>query len=64
MRKVDIGDTTKRNALLRLCMDKGMSANTVARMVEPMAGKTNEEKERIAEMLTKQIEQGENLREG
>ena len=53
MMKNDPGDTTMRNKLLRTCLDKGMSASTVLQLVKPMAGKSNEEKERIAAEILK-----------
>ena len=56
MKKVNTGDTTNRNALLRMCMEKGMSPSTVLQLTEPMAGKSNAEKEQIAAEILKKLE--------
>ena len=48
--------TEKRNELLKLSMEKGISLSTLEEMVLPMEGKPDEEKERIAEELLKQLQ--------
>ena len=58
MEKVDTGNTTHRNMLLEWCMEKSMSAVSIAKIVEPMAGKSNEEKEQIAKQLLEELESG------
>ena len=49
-------NTENRHKLLRLCKEKNMSAATVRQLVEPMRGKTDEEKEHIAKQLLQSIE--------
>ena len=58
MKKVDIGDTTFRNALLKIFTDAHTPATTILKYSEQMRGKTNEEKEQIAKRLISEIEAG------
>ena len=51
MSKTDPGDTTNRNALLKWCLAEGMSIEAVEKITRPMHGKSNEEKEKIAEQI-------------
>ena len=55
MKKADIGDTTYRNALLKACLDRGMSTNAILEISVLMRGKTNEEKEQIAKNVLKDM---------
>ena len=48
MKNVNTGDTTYRNALLKACLDKGLSVSSIEKMTAPMRGKSNEEKEQLA----------------
>ena len=48
MRDINVGDTTYRNALLKQCMETGMSTEAIAEIAAQMRGKPNAEKERIA----------------
>ena len=48
MNKLDIGDTTHRDALLRKCLDIGLPIDDIADITKPMRGKSNEEKEQLA----------------
>ena len=41
----------KRSILLRLLLEKGFSAKQALKIIEPMRGKTDEEKERMAAHL-------------
>jgi len=43
-----------RGTLLKLCTEKGMSNNMILKIVEPMRGKTEEEKEKIASQIIKE----------
>lgn len=47
--------TEKRCELLRYCLDAGLDVLTISRITDPLEGKTEEEKERIAEQIFKQI---------
>ncbi len=46
-------DTSKRDKLLRALIGRGMPNDTLSKIVEPMRGKTQAEKEKIAENLMK-----------
>ena len=46
-----------RSKLLRLSLDLGLSASEIHRLVHPMDGKSEEEKEAIAAELIKKLEQ-------
>ena len=46
-----------RSKLLKLSLDKGLSAATLLQMVTPMQGKTEGEKEAMAMELVKELEQ-------
>ena len=50
VRSVDTGDTTWRNALLRKCMDLGLSLDSIEQITKQMKDKSNEEKEWIAKL--------------
>lgn len=54
MREVLSEKYEKRNRLLKLCMEKGMSNSMISELVEPMKGKTDEEKEVIAAQILKE----------
>ena len=45
----------KRNQLLKTCMEKGMSNDTIMNLVAPMRGKADEEKEIMAEQILNRI---------
>ena len=45
-----------RSQLLKVSLEKGLSAATLNKMVEPMRGKTEEEKEALAAELIKKLE--------
>ena len=47
-------DFKNRDALLKLCMESGMSYGEILKIVEPMHGKTPEEKEIIAEQILRE----------
>ena len=47
-------DFKMRGKLLKLCMDRGMSLSTISKIVQPMKGKTDEEKEVIAAQILKE----------
>ena len=47
--------TEKRCELLRYCLNEGLEISTISRITDPLDGKTEEEKESIAEKLLKQI---------
>ena len=49
-------DTKNRDKLLRALIDRGISNSTIAEIVKPMRGKTQEEKEQIAMKLLKEYE--------
>ena len=46
----------KRNRLLNFCLENGISYATIAEMVKPMDGKTEAEKEQIAEALLNKLQ--------
>ena len=48
--------TEKRCELLKICLEKGMSNSMISKIVEPMRGKTEEEKEQIAEKALKELQ--------
>ena len=45
----------KRNQLLKFCLEKGMSNDMIMNLVAPMRGKTDEEKEIMAEQILNRI---------
>ena len=48
-------DTTNRDILLTTLIGQGMSNDTLSGIVKPMRGKTQEEKEKIAERIMKEM---------
>ena len=48
--------TEKRCELLTLCMELGMSSSMILPLVEPMEGKTDEEKEQMAEQIILELQ--------
>ena len=46
----------KAQRVIEMSMEKGISLSTLEEMVLPMEGKPDEEKERIAEELLKQLQ--------
>ena len=48
-----------RCLLQKACMDRGLLQSTMLEIVEPMLGKTDEEKERIAAELLPRVQAGE-----
>lgn len=48
-------NTKDRYKLSKYCREKGMSASTFRQLIEPMRGKTDEEKEKIAENLLQSV---------
>lgn len=59
MRKGIDPERKQRYNLLKICMEKHISPNTVAEITTPMVGKPEEEKERIAAELIFKIQAGE-----
>ena len=51
--------TTERDKLLKMLTGKGISNDIIARLVLPMRGKTQEEKEKIAAEIYHKIQTGE-----
>ena len=51
-------DYTNRNKLLRICLDRGISQETLSQIVEPMHDLSHEEKEQMAAELIPLIEIG------
>lgn len=47
-------DTTKRNKLLRALLDQGLSVEEIGKIILPMRGKTQDEKEQIADRIMKE----------
>lgn len=47
--------TEKRCELLKICLEKGMSNDTISQIVGPMREKTESEKEQIAEAALKKL---------
>ena len=45
----------KRAELLKMCLEKGMSLDTISEIVRPMREKTDEEKELMAEEILNRI---------
>ena len=45
-----------RSRLLRKCLDLGLQASTILELVQPMEGKTEEEKESIAANIIEEID--------
>ena len=54
----DLGDTTQRLRLSSRCFEMGFSVNMFNEILQPMVGKTNEEKELIAKQLLEDLESG------
>ena len=48
----------KRNTLLRICMDRGISQEAISQIVDPMRDLSHEEKEKMAAELIPLIESG------
>ncbi len=44
--------TTERDKLLKMLIGQGMSNSAIQKIIEPMSGKTQEEKERMAKEIT------------
>ena len=55
MQKETKNPSEKRNLLLMACMEKGMSNDMILDLVAPMRGKTDEEKEILAEQILNRI---------
>ncbi|MBR5537821.1 MAG: hypothetical protein IKU58_07975 [Clostridia bacterium] len=51
-------DCTNRNRLLQLCMDRGISQEIMIKIIAPMEGHSQDEKERIAAELISVVESG------
>ena len=51
-------DRTKRTELLGICLDRGLSQETMLKIVEPMDGLSDEEKEQLAAKLIPVVESG------
>ena len=49
-------DTSKRDKLLSTLISRGISNESLAEIVKPMRGKTQQEKERIAEQIMKEMD--------
>ena len=47
--------TEMRCELLKICMEMGMSASSISKITKPMRGKTDEEKEHIAQKLITEL---------
>ena len=47
--------TTERDKLLKLLIDKGMPNSAILEIIEPMSGKSQEEKEVIAKQIMKEL---------
>lgn len=47
--------TTARDKLLKLLIGKGMSNSAILDIIEPMSGKSQEEKEAIAKQIMKEL---------
>ena len=54
MQKEYSQDFKNRETLLKLCMEQGMSYGEILKIVQPMHGKTPEEKEIIAEHILRE----------
>ena len=52
-------ERVNRQKLLKSCMDRGLSQSAILQVIMPMAGKTDNEKERIAADLLVRVETGE-----
>ena len=51
-------DYTKRNELLRICLNRGISQEKISQIIEPMLDLSHEEKEKLAEELILLVESG------
>ena len=58
MEKNTLPDRTNRQRLLKACMDRGLPQSTILRVVAPMAGKADDEKEKIAAEILPEVEAG------
>ena len=47
--------TTERDKLLKILIGRGMSNSTIQKVISPMSGKPQEEKEAIARQIMKSI---------
>lgn len=47
---------SKRGELLKACMDKGLPIETMISYADQMRGKPDEEKEKLAEIFLKEVE--------
>ncbi len=47
--------TTERDKLLKLLIDQGMQNSAILDIIEPMSGKSQEEKEAIAKQIMKEL---------
>ena len=52
-------NTENRYKLSEYCREKGMSANAFRQIIEPMRGKTDEEKEQISKEILQKIQREE-----
>ena len=48
-------NSMQRMKLLETCMEMGMSASSISKITKPMRGKTDEEKEHIAQKLITEL---------
>ena len=54
MREISSEKYKNRNCLLKLCLEHGISNSKISELVEPMRGKSDEEKEIIASQIIKE----------
>lgn len=59
MKSVNPDQWNMRTNLLAACMDRGLSVGTIRKIFTPMIGKTDKEKEMMAEALIPRVEAGE-----
>ena len=59
MRRGKLVERKSRQHLLSVCMERGLLQSTMLEITKDMIGKTDEEKERIAEELIPRVEAGE-----
>ena len=50
-------DCRMRTELLKTCLEKGMSCSMIADLTNPLRGKTEEEKEKLAAELLETVKQ-------
>ena len=55
MREISSERYKNRNCLLKLCLEHGISNSIISKLVEPMRGKSDKEKEIIAAQIIKEI---------